>query len=155
MYLPSLVFPWLFSKLNYRGMMWCGVVALLVCLLVTAMDTSVLHYWWTLVILGVGWNFLFLSGTNLLRFGYRDEERFKVQSFNDFLVFSIQAIASLSSGWFLFHWGWHGVISAAVPLVLAFAVLAIMSSGFRLVKTAEQNDAYTEHNKNVLSQQEG
>jgi MFS family permease len=134
MYLPSLAFPWLFSKLGYRGMMWGGVLAMLLCLLAGAVDTQVLHYWLTMVILGIGWNFLFLSGTNLLRHGYREEERFKVQSFNDFLVFSIQGIASLSSGWFLFKWGWEGVITAALPLVLAFAVLAWMSSGLRDLK---------------------
>lgn len=133
MYLPSLAFPWLFSKLGYKGMMWGGVGALFLCLLAGAIDTRVVHYWITMVVLGIGWNFLFLSGTNLLRHGYRDEERFKVQSFNDFLVFSIQGIASLSSGWFLFHWGWQGVISASVPLVLAFAVLMWMSTGLRVV----------------------
>ncbi len=135
MYLPSLAFPWLFSKLGYKGMMWGGVGALFLCLLAGAIDTRVVHYWITMVVLGIGWNFLFLSGTNLLRHGYRDEERFKVQSFNDFLVFSIQGIASLSSGWFLFHWGWQGVISASVPLVLVFALLMWMSTGLRDVAT--------------------
>ena len=134
MYLPSLAFPWLFNKLGFKGMIWSGVVAFLMCLVAGAIDTQVLHYWLTMVILGIGWNFLFLSGTNLLRHGYRDEERFKVQSFNDFLVFSIQGIASLSSGWFLFHWGWQGVITATLPLVLAFMVLAWTSSGLRGLK---------------------
>ena len=125
MYLPSLVYPWLYSKMGYRGMLWAGVVALLSCLFIGSINTEFIHYWMTMVILGIGWNFLFLSGTNLLRYGYREEERFKVQSFNDFLVFSIQGTASLSSGWFLFHWGWQGVLSASVPLVLIFALLAI------------------------------
>jgi len=130
MYLPSLVYPWLFSKMGYRGMMSAGVGALLSCLLIGSINTDFIHYWLTMVILGVGWNFLFLSGTNLLRHGYRDEERFKVQSFNDFLVFSIQGTASLSSGWFLYHWGWQGVLYASVPLVLAFALLAGFSAAF-------------------------
>jgi len=131
MYLPSLIYPWLLSKLGYRGMMWGGVISLLLCLLIGALNTQFLHYWLTMVILGIGWNFLFLSGTNLLRHGYREEERFKVQSFNDFLVFSIQGIASLSSGWFLFHWGWVGVLSASVPLVLVFVLLAWFTGALR------------------------
>jgi MFS family permease len=124
MYLPSLVYPWFYSKLGYKGMMWAGVAAYLVCLSFGLVNTQLIHFWLTMVILGVGWNFLFLSGTNLLRFGYRDTERYKVQSFNDFLVFSIQGIASLSSGWFLYHWGWRGVLLASFPLVLLFAALA-------------------------------
>jgi len=123
MYLPSLAYPWLYSRLGYRGMMWAGVSSLLICLLIALADTDFTHYWSTMVLLGIGWNFLFLSGTNLLRNGYREEERFKVQSFNDFVVFSIQALASLSSGWFLYQWGWHGVIYACVPLVLVFVLL--------------------------------
>jgi len=132
MYLPSLVYPWLYSKMGYKGMMWAGVAALLSCLFIGSINTEFIHYWLTMVILGIGWNFLFLSGTNLLRYGYRDEERFKVQSFNDFLVFSIQGIASLSSGWFLFHWGWQGVLFASLPLVLIFALLAVFSAAFRI-----------------------
>ncbi len=124
MYLPSLVYPWLHSRLGYKGLMWTGLAALLICLFIGSMNTDFIHYWLTMVILGVGWNFLFLSGTNLLRYGYREEERFKVQSFNDFLVFSIQGVASLSSGWFLYHWGWRGVLFASLPMVLAFALVA-------------------------------
>ena len=127
MYLPSLVYPWFYSKLGYKGMIWAGVAAYLVCLLIGYINTQLIHFWLTMVILGIGWNFLFLSGTNLLRFGYRDTERYKVQTFNDFLVFSIQAVASLSSGWFLYHWGWRGVLTASVPMVLLFAVLAFSS----------------------------
>ena len=124
MYLPSLVYPWLYSRLGFRGMMWAGVVSMLICLVVAMINTEFLHYWLTMVILGIGWNFLFLSGTNLLRYGYREEERFKVQSFNDFIVFSVQGLASLSSGWFLYQWGWYGVIYASIPQVLIFALLA-------------------------------
>jgi MFS family permease len=124
MYLPSLIYPWLYSKLGYKGMMWAGIAALFLCLFIGSVNTEFIHYWLTMVILGIGWNFLFLSGTNLLRYGYRDAERFKVQSFNDFLVFSIQGLASLSSGWFLFNWGWQGVISASVPMVVLFALVA-------------------------------
>jgi MFS family permease len=124
MYLPSLVYPWLYSRLGYKGLMWTGVAALLSCLVIGSVNTDFIHYWLTMVILGVGWNFLFLSGTNMLRYGHRDEERFKVQSFNDFLVFSIQGVASLGSGWFLYHWGWNGVLYASMPLVLLFALLA-------------------------------
>lgn len=120
MYLPSLVYPWLYSRLGFKGMMLTGVVALFICLVIALLDTRFIHYWSTMVLLGVGWNFLFLSGTNLLRSGYREEERFKVQSFNDFVVFSIQALASLSSGWFLYQWGWNGVIYACIPLILVF-----------------------------------
>ena len=123
MYLPSLVFAWLFGKLGYRGMMAAGIGVYLVCLVIAAVDTQFLNYWLSLILLGIGWNFLFLSGTNLLPSGYRHEERFRVQSMNDFMVFSVQAVVSLSSGWFLFHWQWQGILLACIPMVLGFGIL--------------------------------
>jgi MFS family permease len=123
MYLPALIFAWLYDRLGLRGMLWSGVVTYVICLGIAALNTDFLNYWLALILLGIGWNFLFLSGTNLLPLGYRTEERFRVQSMNDFLVFLIQAIVSLSSGWFLFHWQWQGVLSACIPLVLGFSIL--------------------------------
>jgi MFS family permease len=117
----------LFSKIGFRGMLWSGVCVYLVCLGIAALNTDFLNYWLALILLGIGWNFLFLSGTNLLPLGYRKEERFRVQSMNDFLVFSIQAIVSLSSGWLLFHWQWRGVLLACIPLVLGFTVFLWLS----------------------------
>jgi MFS family permease len=123
MYLPSLIYAALFRRLGFKGMLWSGVTVYLVCLAIAAIDTEFLSYWLALVLLGIGWNFLFLSGTNLLPLGYRPEERFRVQATNDFLVFSVQALASLGSGWLLFHWQWHGIVYACVPVVLAYAAL--------------------------------
>jgi MFS family permease len=131
MYLPSVVYAWLFSKLGFRGMLWSGVIIYLVCLGIALFNTEFIHYWLALVLLGIGWNFLFLSGTNLLPYGYRPEERFRVQSVNDFLVFSIQAIASLSSGWFLFQWQWQGLLWANIPLVLGFASLLWLTKALK------------------------
>ncbi len=120
MYLPSLAYGSLCARFGFRVMMWAGVSALLLCLLVALIDTSFLHYWLALVLLGLGWNFLFLSGTNLLPYGYRPEERFRVQAANDFVVFTVQALVSLSSGWFLFQWQWHGLLWTCIPMVALF-----------------------------------
>jgi MFS family permease len=122
MYLPSLAYAWLQARLGYRGMLWSGVLALLLCVGIALADTGFLHYWLALVILGIGWNFLFLTGTNLLPFGYRPEERFRVQAMNDFLVFSVQSIVSLGSGWLLAYWQWQGVLRTCVVLLAVFLV---------------------------------
>jgi MFS family permease len=126
MYRPSLLYGGLHSRWGHRGLLWSGVLIYALCLLIAALNTQFLNYWSALVLLGIGWNFLFLSGTNLLPHGYRTEERFRVQSVNDFLVFSVQALVSLGSGWLLYHWQWNGIIYACVPLVVAFVVLLIV-----------------------------
>jgi len=130
MYLPALVYAWFYSKLGYKRMLWSSVTVFVICLLVALVNTEFIHFWLALILLGIGWNFLFLSGTNLLPYGYRPNERFRVQSINDFLVFSIQAIASLSSGWVLYQWGWEGVLWACIPFIVGFAVLLIFTKAF-------------------------
>jgi len=132
MYLPALVFSWFLDKLGYKGMLWAGVSVYLLCVLVAMINTDFIHFWLALVLVGVGWSFLFLSGTNLLPRGYQRNERFRVQAVNDFLVFSIQALASLASGWVLYQWQWQGVLWTCVPAILAFALLLIFTRALRL-----------------------
>jgi MFS family permease len=131
MYLPSLIYASMFSRLGFKGMLWSGVLVFAICIVVALINTQFIHYWLALILLGIGWNFLFLSGTNLLPYGYEHRERFRVQSSNDFLVFSIQAIASLSSGWVLYQWGWTGLLWACVPMVVAFALLLLFTQALK------------------------
>jgi len=129
MYLPSLLYALLFDRLGFNGMLWSGAAVYGLCLGIAAFNTEFLGYWLALVLLGIGWNFLFLSGTNLLPLGYRREERFRVQSFNDFVAFSVQALASLSSGWFLYHIGWRGLVVVCLPFLAGFAALFVILKG--------------------------
>jgi MFS family permease len=123
MFLPSLLYSYFFSRLGFKGMLWSGLLILFACLVVALLDTDFMHYWLALVLLGIGWNFLYLTGTNLLVYGYRPEERFRVQSTNDFLVFTIQALVSFSSGWLVVQWQWQGLQLACVPLLILFMVM--------------------------------
>ena len=123
MYLPSLVFGALSARFGLRAMMWAGIVAFVMTLAIAAWDTALLHYWVALVLLGIGWNFLFLSGTTLLPRVYEPVERFRVQSVNDFLIFSVQAAVSLGSGWALLQVGWSGVLWLAAIPVVGFTLL--------------------------------
>ena len=73
MYLPALVYAWFLSKLGYKGMLWAGVAVYLLCILVAMINTEFIHFWLALVMVGIGWSFLFLSGTNLLPLGYQQK----------------------------------------------------------------------------------
>lgn len=87
--------------------------------------TSIAHFWSTLILLGIGWNFGFIGATALVTDCYRPEERTKVQAANDFLVFGSVAIASFSSGKLLNAGGWESVNWLVFPpVLLAFALLA-------------------------------
>jgi MFS family permease len=133
MFLPSLISGYLVSRLGYRCIIWLGLIALLSCVVIALINTQFLHFWLALVLLGIGWNFLFVTATVMLPQGHNDEDRFKVQSTNDFIVFSFQALAALSSGWFLYHWQWQGILLIALPVLVMFTIFLFFSKGFILL----------------------
>ena len=89
---------------------------------------TAMHFWATLVILGVGWNFSFVGASALVLETHRPQERTKVQAFNDFLVFGMMAVGSFSSGQLLANYGWSAVNMVVFPpVVLGLAVLTVAS----------------------------
>jgi MFS family permease len=119
MYLPSLATPWFVSKLGIRGMMLTGIAINLVCILICAfVGRHFVHYFSALLLLGVGWNLLFVGATTLLSSTYSDGERFRAQGFNDFMVFGSQALASLSAGVAIETLGWETLNLVALPLLI-------------------------------------
>lgn len=118
MFLPSLFSGSLIARFGPVRIIMCGFLLMLVSILTGWGDPQFMHYWSSLVFLGLGWNFLFLGGTTLLTQCYRPSERFKVQALNDFLVFGMQGIGSLSAGVLLSAIGWNGVMLFALPAIL-------------------------------------
>ncbi|MBD3645970.1 MAG: MFS transporter [Pseudomonadales bacterium] len=127
MYLPSLFSGFLIARFGPRNIIAAGLVLLAICLAVAFSDRQLMNYWWALVLLGVGWNFLFLGGTTLLTQTHRPSERFKAQAVNDFMIFGLQAIAALSSGLILHSLGWQGIVGLSVPWLLLLLVILWMA----------------------------
>lgn len=90
------------------------------------------HFWATLIVLGLGWNFSFVGASALVLETHRPNERNKVQAFNDFLVFGMMAVGSFSSGQLLAHFGWDAVnLVVFPPVVLGLVVLALTAMSRR------------------------
>lgn len=123
MYLPSLVSGWLIRVVGIPRMMGLGLLAYLGCVALAFSGITFHHYLSALILLGIGWNFLFVGGTTLLPQGYRDEERFRVQGLNDLMVFGSQATAALSAGAVLAAFHWTGLLLIAVPFLILHGVL--------------------------------
>lgn len=123
MYLPSLLTGMIIGALGVRNIMSLGTLLLLACSGIALMGHELMHYWWALVLLGIGWNFLFVGSTTLLTRQYASEERFKAQAVNDFAVFGLQAIASLSAGPVIHQLGWQWVNLLPIPVLLVMLLL--------------------------------
>src|SRR5260221_518528 len=89
---------------------------------------TAMHFWATLIVLGVGWNFGFVGASALVLETHRPQERNKVQAFNDFLVLGMMGVGSFSSGQLLANYGWSAVNMVVFPpVLLGLAVLAFAS----------------------------
>ena len=119
MFLPSFIAPVLFKYLSIRGMMLVGLACYCATIAIGFADVTVNGFWIQLVLLGIGWNFLFVSGTSLLPSTHREDERFKAQGVNDFAIFSFQAIAALSAGWAIYLLSWQQImLGCIVPICI-------------------------------------
>jgi len=102
---------------------------------------TALHFWTTLIVLGVGWNFAFVGASALVLETHRPQERNKVQAFNDFLVFGMMAVGSFSSGQLLAHYGWNAVnLVVFPPVLLGLAVLSFASFAKRRARLREVDE---------------
>jgi MFS family permease len=124
MYGPSLFSGRLIARIGVRAGMTAGLALMFACVAIDSAGRDVMHYWWGLVLLGIGWNLLFVAGTALLTTTYRPAERFRAQAVNEFAVFGTQALASLMAGPAMHALGWQALnMAALVPLALFAAAL--------------------------------
>jgi MFS family permease len=125
MYLPSFVTGLLIRRFGASKLLYTGILVYFVCVFIGYLDQAYVHYWGALVLLGIGWNFMFVTATTILPQSYQESEKFKVQGLNDFVVFSSQAIASLSAGWVIHSAGWHVLLTITIPLLLLAGAMVL------------------------------
>lgn len=133
MFAPSFFSGILLARLGILRLLLLGCLLLAGCSLVALLGASLGHFWLALVLLGIGWNFLFVGGSTLLTTVHRDSERGKVQGVNDLSIFSLVALGSLLAG-SLLHWlGWSGLNLAMLPLIAGLAVLTLWQAWLKRV----------------------
>lgn len=122
MFAPSFFTGTLIKRFGVLAVLAAGAAMLFCCLAIALSGVSVPHFWAALVLLGVGWNFLYIGGTTLLTEVYAPAERAKTQGVNDLLVFVAMAMSSLASSLVLTPDGWSKLNYAALPLLLVVAI---------------------------------
>ena len=140
MFLPSILTGFLLKR-GYRiSLILFGLGLFALVSLIALNGVSVMHYWWALLLLGIGWNFLFLISTALLPFSHSEQDKFKAQAANDFAVFSFQAIATFAAGWLLFSISWNGVawVSAIICFIWAIIVLMLIPKARLIMQNSNQ-----------------
>jgi MFS family permease len=142
MYVPSLAAGFLIEKFGVTPLMFAGALGLLATSIIGLQGHTFLHYWWALMLLGIGWNFLYVGGTTLLTYTYSMAERFRAQAVNEFLVFGTSATASLLAGTVMYFFGWTTLMLLPIPILVAICVaLLVVRKDPMLDRTAAKNEA--------------
>lgn len=122
MFAPSFFTGKLISRYGLQTIMWAGAVLLLMAVAGNLLGVTVWHYWFALLCLGIGWNFLFIGATDLLTYAYDESEKAKAQAFNDFTVFGAVTLAALTAGYLQHNFGWQIVNLGVLPLIAIILV---------------------------------
>ena len=125
MFAPSFFTGPLMRRVGVLPVMFVGALLNLAAIGIALSGIAVAQFWWALVILGMGWNFLYIGGTTLLTQTYRPEERARAQGMNEQAIFTMMAISSLTSGLTVTTAGWQTLNLFALPLVAAVGVAIV------------------------------
>ena len=131
MFAPSFFTGTLIKRYGVINVMLAGVVLNLGCIGVALAGLEVAHFWMAMVLLGVGWNFMFIGGTTLLTESHTPSERGKAQGANDLAIFITMAVTSLSSGLLFTLQGWKLMNQLAVPFLLLTSAAMLWLAALR------------------------
>jgi MFS family permease len=125
MFAPSFFTGTLISRFGEERVIAAGFVMLITSAAVGIAGITLWHFWIGLMLLGMGWNLAFIGATALVTQTHRPNERNRVQSFNDFLIFGSMAIGSFGSGKVLALFGWAAVNEIVFPVVLTAGAMLL------------------------------
>jgi len=128
MFLPSLFSGDLVKKFGNTNIIYSGVIILFMSIIINTSFDFYYSYLVGLILLGIGWNFLFVSGSSLLVVSYEEKDKFTAQGLNDFIVFSTQGIGALSAGFLLYYSNWKILNLLCIPLLIIVAFVSFRAS---------------------------
>ena len=117
MFAPAFFTGNLIKRFGEMRIISLGFALQIACVLTALSGIGVTQFWWSMVLLGIGWNFVFTGGSSLLLQAHNAAERAKTQGAMNFLIYTFVAIASLSSGALLHYLSWAWVNILALPLI--------------------------------------
>ena len=128
MFVPAFFTGKLIERFGARQMILLGGVLFVLSVMINIHGQSIWHFTTALILLGVGWNFMFIAATGLFSQSYEAHNKSKAQAFNEFFVFSCVTITALLSGWLESTVGWEKMNIYVLPFVIAVIALFAMNT---------------------------
>ncbi len=138
MFAPSFITGHLIARFGKETIVSLGLIILIACGMVALAGLDLLHFWGSLILLGLGWNFGFIGATSMVTDTYEPEEKNKAQGANDFIIFGSVAFASLMSGQALNAYGWDFLNWIIFP-VSGLALVSLLWLRYQSSKTIQNS----------------
>lgn len=124
MFAPSFFTGHLIKRFGFTTMICTGCVLMFLCVAINLHGVTHCHFMTALILLGVGWNFMFITATRLVSETYLPAEKGKTQATNEFLVFGMVTLSALASGWLEAIMGWQRLnLVVLPPLIITLLVV--------------------------------
>ncbi len=133
MFVPSFFTGYLIRYLGFAKMISFGCILMLVCVAINVHGDTHSHFMTALILLGIGWNFMFITATRLVSESYSPAEKGKTQASNEFLIFSMVTMSALASGWLESALGWRKLNLVVIPLLIL--ILVVVFATHKKLKT--------------------
>ena len=118
MFVPSFFTGHLIHRFGVLRIMMVGALILIAAVLINQSGIELVQFYAGLVLLGIGWNFLYIGGSTLLIESYKPAEKAKVQGIFDGMIFATAATGSISAGVIQEISGWQTLNIGVLPLIV-------------------------------------
>ncbi|MDA9674162.1 MFS transporter [Alphaproteobacteria bacterium] len=127
MFAPSFFTGSIISRFGNRKVMLVGIILYAFSVFFGILGDTVLNFWIALFLCGLGWNFLYVGGSDIIAKSALPEERAKVQGVTDFIIFVFVATGSFLAGYLHSNLGWEIMLFyTIIPISLIFIGIIII-----------------------------
>lgn len=119
MFAPSFFTGFLIQRFGAQTIALCGLAMIVVSALMAATGLSATHFYGSLIVLGLGWNFGFIGATTMLATAAKDSEKAAVQGINDTLIALVSTICAFAAGLVISNLGWALLAIISIAIILA------------------------------------
>ena len=127
MFAPSFFTGSIISRFGNRKVMLVGIILYAFSVFFGILGDTVLNFWIALFLCGLGWNFLYVGGSDIIAKSALPEERAKVQGVTDFIIFVFVAMGSFLAGYLHSNLGWEIMLFyTIIPILLIFIGIIII-----------------------------
>jgi MFS family permease len=124
MFVPSFFTGHLIKRVGALPVMGVGALLNIVCVLTALSGVDLMQFLAALLVLGIGWNFLYTGASTLLTRSYTPEEKNKAQGAMDTCVFATMAFTSFASGALVTTQGWTWLnLGSLLPIAVVCVAL--------------------------------